>query len=447
MLDKERANKILKEAIAYSTADETEILLRGGKSALTRFANNHIHQNVLQKDYYLTVKAVIGKRVGIASCNIFDGDKLKELVDTACEIASHSKEDHDWVSAPGPSEYETYPNAYYEHTIDFSPEDREKVVEKVVTMCKANNIVASGTISNGDYMFSIMNNKGVFAYHNYTSANFTLTATNDEDGTGWAEYYSNNIDEITERLESLTSFAIKKSLMNKNPVAIAPGRYTVILEEGAVNNLVSFVSYLGFSGRSFNEGRTFTADKMDQKIMGDNITIIDDASNKEVLGFPFDFEGNPRQKLTLIENGILKGMTHDRKTAFKGKTKSTGHALPIGSSTAIPINLVMNTGDSSIEEMIKSTENGVYITKFFYDNVVDEKKAIITGMTRDGTFLIKNGEIVGALKNMRYNEELPEMFKRVTAIARTRKSFGDLTVPALKVENFQFTGVSEDSSK
>lgn len=451
MLDKDLAYKILKEAVDYSPADETEVILQGGKDALTRFANNYIHQNVMQKDYSLMVRTVFGKRAGIASCNIFDGTKLKELVDTACKIAKHSEEDHGWVSVPSPAVYQEFPNSYFEQTMDFSPQDREKAVETVVRLCKEKKLIAAGTFSNGDSMLSVMNNKGLFAYHKFTGANFTLTAMADNDSSGWSEYHCSKVEEIMEIIEDLTKIAINKALLNKNPIALPQGEYTVILEECAVKELVMFLSYLAFGGLTFNEGRSFMSDKIGEKIMGDNITISDDARNTEVLGVPFDFEGNSRKKLIFIENGIAKDIAHDRKSAVKAKIESTGHGLPPSSSCgAIPINLILGTGDSSLEEMIKTTEKGVLITRFWYDNVVDEKRAIITGMTRDGTFLIENGQIVNAVRNMRYNEALPDLFKRVIAISKERKSFSGefmkIAVPALKIANFHFTGVSADVS-
>jgi len=448
MLDKNLAYKILKEAIDYSPANETEVILQGGKDALTRFANNHIHQNVMQKDYSLMVRAVFGKRTGIASCNIFEGSKLRELVDTACEIARHSEEDHEWIEVPSPATYQEFPQGYFDATIDFSPQDREKSVETIVKLCKEKNLIAAGTFSNGDSMLSIMNSKGLFAYHKFTGAHFTLTAISDT-GSGCSEYHSKRVEKITDKIEDLTKIAIDKAILNKNPISLPPGEYTVILEECAVKEYIMFLSYLGFGGLTFNEGRSFMSDKIGEKLMGDNITISDDAGNIEVLGLPFDFEGNPRKKVVFIENGIAKGIAHDRKTSIKAKCESTGHGLPPSASCGpIPINLILNTGNSSVEDMVKSTKKGILVTRFWYDNVVDEKKAIITGMTRDGTFLIENGQIVNAVRNMRYNEALPDLFKRVVAIGKDRKSFSGefmkIAVPAIKVDNFHFTGVSAD---
>lgn len=446
MLEKELAYKILKEAILYSPADETEIILQGGKSALTRFANNYIHQNVIQKDYYLTVKAILGKRMGVASCNVFEGTHLKEVVDAACEMAKHSKEDPDLLPVPEPVQYNEVSNTYFKSTIDFSPQDRADSIKKVINLCESKNFKAAGSFSNGDYMVSIMNSKNLFAYHSFTNAEFNLTVNTPENGTSWVEYSSNKVEEIN--IEELAKQAIIRAELNKNPITLDPGKYTVILEESAVISLLQFMCYLGFAGQDFIEDRSFMSGKIGQKIVGDQITIIDDAYREEVLGVPFDFEGIPKKPVVLIENGIARSVVYDRKTAHKAGVESTGHALPPPNPHGpLPINVIMLPGDSTVEEMIATTDYGVLVTRFWYDNVVNEKQAIITGMTRDGTFLIENGKITKTLKNMRYNESILTALSNVVSIGKTTKTFGQFgkkAVPALKINNFHFTGVSDE---
>ncbi|HPZ08069.1 MAG TPA: TldD/PmbA family protein [Candidatus Eremiobacteraeota bacterium] len=443
MLGKERARKILEEAISYSTSEETEVHITGGKHWLTRFANNYIHQNVVQKDYSITARLIEGKKVGIASSNVFHDEYLKDAILKAQEVLRNQIDDPHIVPLSPPGEYKEIKNAYDAKTMEFTPRQSAEEVEHVIKKCKKNDLIAAGTLSLGDNVVTLMNSKGTFVYHAWTDVGFTLTTINSEGGTGYSDYYGTGIDEID--VENLTDIAIKKALLNKNQIELPPGEYPVILEEKAVASLILFLSSLGFGALSHQEGRSFM--KADSKITGENITIIDDAYKKETLGLPFDFEGVPRQKVTLIENGIATGLVYDMKTAHKGNVVSTGHALPPPSTRGpFPLNLSLLPGNISKEDIIQNTDRAILVTRFWYDNVVDPKKTIVTGLTRDGIYLVEGGKITTAVKNMRYNNSVLEALSHVSYISNKLKSIKKygLTIacPAIKIDKFKFSGLS-----
>jgi predicted Zn-dependent protease len=208
-----------------------------------------------------------------------------------------------------------------------------------------------------------------------------------------------------------------------------------------------FLNSLGFGALSYQEGRSFMAGKIGAKLMGDNITIIDDFSTREVLGLPFDFEGVPRQKITLVEKGVAKNVVYDMKTAAKDGKESTGHALPPPSTRGpLPLNLVLMPGEKNLKEIIENTDRAILITRFWYDNVVDPKKTIVTGLTRDGVFLVENGRITKAVNNMRYNNSILDAFSHVSELSCNLKSAGkwgvNVACPAMKIERFNFSGPS-----
>ena len=243
--------------------------------------------------------------------------------------------------------------------------------------------------------------------------------------------------------------AIEKAERSKNPGAIEPGRYTVVLEPSAVAELVAFLAYLGFGAQAEQEGRSFMSGRMGQSVTGERVTITDDPYDPRAFGKSFDYEGTPRQRVALVENGIARAVVHDRRTGQKAGVPSTGHASPPPASEGpLPFSLVLAGGEHSLEDMIASTEQGILITRFWYNRVVDARKTLITGMTRDGTFLIEAGRLTRGLKNLRYNESVLEVLGRADLFGREAEptvfdySGCCVVAPALRVTDFRFTGVS-----
>jgi predicted Zn-dependent protease len=444
MISRDHAFRLLHEAMGYSKADKTFVMLTGGKNNLTRFANNIIHQNVMQKNYTVKVVSIVDGKVGIASGNVFHPDKLEEIVNNSYLIAKLQTKESEYIETTEKFEYGDL-SIYDKKTAEFSEEDRANAVNEIISMCTKENLSAAGTFYTGDNLLTMLNSSGNFTYFSNSECGFTLTTTNDQDGTGYADDYAykiQNLDYIEE-----TKIAIEKAKKNRDRVILKPGYYTALLEPLCTTVFVDFLSYLGFGGQAFRYGNSFMCNKIGEKITGDNITIEDNCFYPYTMGFPFDFEGTTKKQVVLVENGIAKGVVHDNKTAKHFGVKSTGHALPLDSTMGpIPLHLRLKHGKSKYEDMIKSIEDGILVTQFFYDNVVDPMLPSITGMTRDGTFLIKNGEIVGACKNVRYNAEILKLFSNVKMIGNKYKSNmsgGTVTAaPAILVDGFHVSSSS-----
>ena len=442
MIGVEKARKIFNESLAQVDGD-LQVLLSGGKEQLARIGKNHVYQNLMKKDYSIKVQVANGLKVGNASCNRFFGDELAKSIKTAELIALHQKEDPDFCGFHG-SESEFIDDKYYcQKTIEADFQAKLDGMTTLFQDANSRNVEVAGAFSHGDGLTAIANSRGLFHYHICTDASFTLSIMTPNGGTGWAEAHSHALSDINS--EFLYKRALSKALASEAPESIDEGDYTVILEPPAVESLLRFLGWLGLGGLPFAEGRSFFSGKVGEKILGDNITLTDNFENKDSFYAPFDYEGNPRTRRCLIDKGRFLGPVLDRSTAKKlALESSTGHALPYPSrSGPLPLSLNMEGGSGSLEEMIRGTRKGILVTRFFYDNVIDPGKMTITGMTRDGTFLIENGEITRGLKNLRYNEAIPRVFQNVSAISKEKwslRGFGRMSVPALKVEGFRFTG-------
>jgi predicted Zn-dependent protease len=245
MLDKSHSERIIKKALKLSQADYTEIMITGGKHSLTRFANNGIIQNLIQKDYSITIRSTIDKKSGLASCNLFKGEDLEKTVKKSYETAKLSAPDPDFITPAGPQEYIFPEESYIEDTIDYTPRMRADLADRAIQRARAKNCSASGTITTGDSMTCIANCQGLMAYHSKTESAFTLTVTNSDDGTGWAEGINQDVSELP--IDNLAQKAVYMANFNKNRKKIKPGKYKVLLDPDAVANMIMFLSYLGLS--------------------------------------------------------------------------------------------------------------------------------------------------------------------------------------------------------
>ncbi len=439
MLSKEEALEILKRGLRYSEADQTELLLLEEDFSLTRFAENVIHQNMARRDHEVMARLVLGKRIGVAVTNKIDDEGMKKVIKDATEIALNQKEDPDFLSLPRSAQAQEV-NGFYEDTHNFTPEDRAKGVKIAVEKCKKNNLVSAGAFQTEADSTTVVNSLGTRQYFQETKAHFSLT-TGDNGNSGWAQGFSRNVKDID--IDKLSQIAVQKAILSANPIALPPGEYTVILEEAAVASLLLFLGFLGFGAKTFTQGRSFM--KLGEKITGDNITIVENPYEPVMSGIPFDYEGVTKKKVVLIENGIAQGVVYNSYYANKSGAESTGHALPPNNTFGpYPKNMVMSPGNSSIEEMIGSTERGILITHFWYINYMNPMRTMVTGTTRDGTFLIENGKIKSAVKNMRIGQSILEAFSNVEMMTKKRRlcpQYGVLMyVPAMKINKFNFIG-------
>ena len=430
-------------AVKASRADETEIVVFANDSALTRFANNQIHQNNFERNAEVSVRAAIGNRAAKASGNAVTPDGMKALVDDAYRMAQVSQEDEDWAGLPqGEFDYPIKVD-FFENTALLTPEDRAKRLKDVFDLA-GDAYEAAGTLSNTVVTLGVVNSHGVRAVCNTTSGKFTVLYTG-SDSSGYYEDFQRDFSKMD--IAALARIAIGKAEASKNPSSeVGVGKYTVILEEEAVATMMMFLSWLGFSAKMVHDQESFLVGKMGEKITGGDITIYDDAADVRTMGLPFDFEGVPKQRLMLIDKGVASGYAHNWKTAKKDGVASTGHY--IGREEPLPVNLVMAPGDKTKDDLIASTDYGVLVSRFHYPNVVNPMETVITGMTRDGTFLIENGKITRGLKNFRFTQNILTALANNEGLTREQRfssAFfgGGAVVPVAKIKDFNFSGKTD----
>lgn len=443
MLGENKIRALLQQALSYSQADQTEAVLSAENAALTRFANSFIHQNVAESNGQLSIRVALGKKVGVAATNDLSEAGVRRVVESATTIARLQQDNPEFTSLPRPSQPVEPIAAFFDATAAATPEQRARAVSVICKKCSAVGLSGSGALTTTSRELAVANSLGVFAYYPSTQADIKIVVMSDT-GSGYAE--GAELDYAQLDVEALGDQAIDKAVKSRNPVALPPGDYTVILEEYAVSDILAFLSRLGFSALASQEGRSFM--KLGEKVLGDNVSIWDDGRDTSALAQPFDYEGVPRSRLSLIERGVAKALVYDSHTAGKEGKQSTGHALPAPSTFGpLPTNLFMATGAASKETMLASTKKGLWITRFNYTRAVHPLLVIVTGMTRDGTFLIENGELTQPVKNLRFTQSYLDALRNVEMIGNSAKTvtdyLGSARVPALKVGRFSFTGATQ----
>jgi len=404
---------------------------------------------VAEKNGTLILRVILGKRIAVVTTNILSRSSTKATLEKAISLAKVQHPNEAFVSLPEPKpihEVETFSK----NIASLTPSKKAKMIKGLLTLVKRKGFHASGAFSKGEVELAVVNSLGIEAYQGYSALFFHLIAEHGG-GTGYASFVARDPDQFD--IHSLAQEAIRKA-STKEPISIEPGEYEVVLEPYAVSELLSFLGYLGFHSLAVQEERSFLCNQFGKKMVDEKVTVYDDGLDPQGLQVSFDFEGVPKQKVTFLEKGIVKEVTYDSFTAGREGKSSTGHGLiPPNTEGPIPINLFMREGDSSLEEMIRSTRKGIYVTRFHYTNVVEPMKAVITGMTRDGTFLIEEGEIKRPIKNLRFTESILKALSRVSAISRDRRVCSEGTVysrrfvtgtvaPGIKVDGFNFSGVS-----
>ncbi|MGI8586857.1 MAG: TldD/PmbA family protein [Chloroflexia bacterium] len=442
MLGEDTIRSVVQGVLDRSKADETEVVYFGGQDQLTRFANSYIHQNVAEQNTGVTVRAVLGKKIGVASTNDLSQNALAGVVERATMIARFQHENEDYKSLPGAATY-GQSSGYDPVTADTPPEVRAAGVGAVCKAAADAGLVASGAFSTGWNEIAVGNSHGVFAYAPQTSAQFS-TVIMGESGSGYAENATIRVAEID--ASALGKEATDKAVRSRDPAAVEPGAYDVVLEEYAVGEMLLYLSFLGMGALALQEGRSFM--RLGEEITGNNITIYDDAYDPRGLPFPFDFEGVPRQRVEIIKNGLANAVVYDTYTAGREPGKqSTGHGLPAPNTYGpLPMNLVIAPGTTPKAELIKGIKRGLWVTRFHYVNIVNPMQTILTGMTRDGTFLIEDGAISRPVKNLRFTQSVLDALRRaeLSDTLRLQKGFfGGSLVPAMRIEGFNFSSATE----
>jgi predicted Zn-dependent protease len=436
--------RIAGRVIALSEADETEVSIEAVSNALTRFANNTIHQNVAEQSLVISVRAVVDGRTARATTNKPDDASLRRTVRAAFELARHQPKHPGSLPMPGPQRY-TPVERYFESTAAATPQDRARAVAAICRESARHGQTAAGVFSTGASASALANSRGLFAFHRQSHAEFSITVMLEGGLSGWAK--ANAPDRMAFDPATLAERAAKKAFHSVAPRELEPGRYTVILEPAAVLDLVGFLFY-DFAGTAVMDRRSCLNERLGKQLFARNINLWDDAYHPLQTGAPFDGEGLPRQRVCLVEGGVPKRLVYSRATAKKMKAKPTGHGFPLPNEWGeAPMNLVFHGGKASVEQMVGSTERGILVTRVWYVREVDPYEKILTGMTRDGTFLIHNGQVGHGIRNFRFNQSVLEMLANVEMLGEAVRTSGeeafDMVVPAMKVRDFHFTELTK----
>ena len=438
------ARRLLDKVLAMSRADQTEAVFWSNDSALTRFANNVIHQNVAERQASITVRAVSGKRVGVASANDLSIRGLRKVVERAELIARYQVENPDFVSLPGPAPVLSA-RALLPSTLAFGPERRARMAGVVCRLAREKGLVASGALQVSISELAVANSLGVFAYHPQAVADINTVVMADS-GSGYADTFTLDASELD--AEAIARVAVDKAVRSQDPVDLAPGEYPVFLEEHAVNDILDFLGYLGFSALAVQEGRSFMGGRFGQQIMDPKVSIWDDGLGPDMVPMPFDFEGVPKRRVDFVSRGTAAGVCYDSYTAHKEGKQSTGHALPPPNTYGpVPMNQFLGPGTATKNEMLRGIDRGIWVTRFHYTRHLHPLTVAVTGMTRDGTFLIEKGEITRPIKNLRFTQSYVDALKEVDMISRETRLQGSYfsynRVPALRLPRWNFVSATE----
>ncbi len=452
----ERLLRIAEKTVQYAikqNVDQTQASAFLLDTALTRFANSQIHQNVATKKGGVLIKVVLNKQISTTRVNTLEEEQIEKAVMQAIKIAKASPPNKDFKSLPEPEPWTPIEGVFDEETANCTPRYRaEKVKEAIETAHSKSPIVkaVAGYFSTGSMAFAVANSLGVSARARLSSTNMKTTViskSGTSEGFGTAEKYSRRVKDIQPIV--LAGDAAEKSVKSINPIKLSLGEYQVVLSPLASATLLMFLGYVGFSATSYQDGRSFVKYCLNQQVFDGKLNVKDDGKDPRTLyATPIDGEGVPKRTVQLVSNGVVseQSICYNSFTAGKEGKKSTGHALPpisdYYSEQPMPFNMIANPGDATLEEMIAETKRGIFVTTFHYVNPVEPTKVVLTGLTRDGTFLIENGEVSKPIVNMRFTDSMLSALKNISMIGKKLEMVEATTVPSMKLQKLKFIGMS-----
>jgi predicted Zn-dependent protease len=452
VIDKAKSMEIIGRVLEASKSNITEAILESSRLTLTRFAESKIHQNIDSEETTLYIRIARDKRVSaVATGDISEGGIRKAVSDGEKALA-FMPPDENFDSFPSPGdlgEVALKEDFLIKGTSDFSAQKRAEAVSLISRIGRKGNLEASGAFRLEEKSLAVGNSLGVSRYYVGNAAQLSATLSGAGANSGWAIEYNPDASQID--VDGLAKRAAMKAAMSRDPISLPDGQYTVILEPAAAGQFLILLAFMGFGAKTFYQRRSFMAGKIGQKIAGENFTVTEDPLNPAFNTEPFDYEGISKRKTPLIERGVAMGTVSNSYYARLLGQKSTGHALPPNNNYGpYPKNMVVDTGDKSVEELIASTEKGILITRFWYLNFLNPMKTMVTGTTRDGTFLIEKGLVGAAIKNMRTNQSILEAFSNIESMSNESVVYPQYSVlmkiPAMKINNFNLIA-EEDEGK
>ncbi len=431
---KEEARHIMEKALSFSTADACVITISGSESGNIRYARNTVSTAGHRSNQTLAVQSSYGKKSGTATIDEFDDTSLEKVVKRAEELAKLSPENPEFMEPLGPQTYDES-KTYSKATAGITPEYRAEVANSSIGPAANQDVTAAGFLNDSAGFNAMLNSKGLFAYNKSTNVNFTVTMrTNDGTGSGWVTRDLTDISKFD--AAEASKIAIDKAILSREAKAIEPGKYTVILEPAASIGLLENM-FGALNARTADEGRSFMSKegggtKLGEKIVDERVNIWSDPLHPEVPTATWDGSGQALKKMNWIENGVVKNLAYGR---FWAKEKGVD---PV----PFPPNGIMDGGDASLEDLIKSTRKGILVTRLWYIRNVDPQTLLYTGLTRDGTFYIENGRIKYPVKNFRFNESPIIMLNNLETLGKQVRINGNL-IPYMKIRDFTFTSLSD----
>jgi predicted Zn-dependent protease len=440
---------LCEKALSAAAGDQAEAVIVARTGAFTRFANAAIHQNVVSREAELRVRVVRGTRVAMVTTDRLDDEGIRRVARDASELAKITPENPTFAGLPGDTGLEPAPSAFVERTAEATPLDRARMAKQLCDAARAASLSAAGYVSTSVQELAIASSQGVWAYAPATTSDAELAALGDA-GSAFAQRIS--LDVGTLDVTGCAREAVAKAKAAQQPRDLAPGTYEVVLEPYAVRDIVGFLG-LQLTGLAVEEGRSFVGGKLGQKVTGD-ITLVDDPFDPKGLPRSFDLEGQPSERVTLIEHGVAKAVVYDFQTAKRTGNRNTGHALPPSPfQPSAPMHLRLDPGAETREDLIRSCKKGILVTRFWYTRWVHQLRTIVTGMTRDGTFAIEDGEIAYPVKNFRFTQSYHDALGGTLGIGSDLmllvpgEQFGlqvsSYRVPALRLAAFTFTGATQ----
>ncbi len=440
ILTEAEAKALLTKVLSYSKADECEVNLLSEERGNLRYARNEVSTSGSVVNKNLAIQSAFGKKVGRATIDEFDDASLEKVVRRSEELARLAPENPEYVGILGPQQYMNA-SGFFDSTAGISSADRAAAAGKSLALTRDDNLIGAGFLDDSYGMTAMMNSKGLFAYYPSSSVNFSLTVrTTDGKGSGYVTRGYSDFAKLD--TASATRIAMQKAQASADARALEPGKYTVILEPTAAAVLVETIAF-DIDARSADEGRSYFSkaggkSRLGDKIVDDRVTIYSDPANPELPASPWSGDGRPQEKTIWIDKGVVRNLAYSRYWAQKTGSKATPP----------PNNLIMMGGNSSLEEMIKSTPRGILVTKLWYIRSVDPQTILLTGLTRDGTFYIENGRIKFPVKNFRFNESPIIMLNNLEALGKAERvvsteTFSNYLIPPMKIREFTFTSLSD----
>lgn len=447
MITEKKSMQLVQIALDYcqGKVDGAEVTVGSSDLATARFAANSMTQNQNQEKTGISVRVIKDGKQTRLSTDQLSKSAIHQLVDRALIALSFLKEDEKLLplatgsDARGMKKIDRYDLG----TARLSPMKRAEAVKEIIRVAEKYDVTAAGVVASGCYSVALGNSNGIRAYHKETTAECSITMKA-PDSTGWSK--SQQLKFTALNFTELAENAARKAALSANPRDIAPGRYTVILEHSAVLDMLGFL-WGDFSATSHLDKLSCFLDKVGTQVLGKNISIEDDVYHPLQAGAPFDGEGLARQKVELVKFGVVENLVYGRRAASTCCAQHTGHGVAQPSSMGeYAVNICVAGGEQSVEDLIKGTKKGILLTRVWYVREVDPAIKVVTGMTRDGTFLVEDGVITGGIKNLRFNQSIIELLNNVVALGIAKRTAGEesfpAVVPAMKVDNFNFTSVT-----